>query len=82
MTQPKALRLADALMLERPNVKAATRQDAAAELRRLHELNQELVFALRYIEAQTHLGHIHDTASSALAKARGKNEIQKETSSD
>jgi hypothetical protein len=45
--------------------------EAAAELRRLHSLNQELVEALKYIEAQTHLGHIHDTASSALTKARG-----------
>ena len=45
-TQPTALRLADAIMLERPNVKAATRQDAAAKLRHLHSLNQELVEAL------------------------------------
>jgi CRISPR/Cas system-associated endoribonuclease Cas2 len=39
---------------------------------RLHSLNQELVDVLKYIEAQTHLGHIHDTASAALAKARGE----------
>jgi len=45
---------------------------AVDELRRLHSLNQELVDTLKYIEAQRHLGHIHYTASAALAKARGK----------
>jgi len=81
MTQPEALRLADELLFAgrfgHEHEDAAARRrikrntEASAELRRLHEVNQELVFALRYIEAQTHLGHIHDTASSALAKARG-----------
>jgi len=32
----------------------------------------ELLFALRYILEQTHLGHIHDTASAAIAKAKGE----------
>jgi hypothetical protein len=79
MTQPEALRLADAYEMI---VSEATEQEknsylvkaissTAAELRRLHKVNEELVFALKYIEAQTHLGHIHDTASSALAIARG-----------
>ena len=82
-TQLEALRLAEILdSYALGDEYQRVTEDAAAELRRLHEVNQELVFALRYIEAQTHLGHIHDTASSALAKARGKNEIQKETSSD
>ena len=87
-TQPTALRLADAIMLERPNVKAATRQDAAAKLRHLHSLNQELVEALE--ETVQHFRTAYtpslDAAierwKAALAKARGKNEIQKETSSD
>ena len=52
-TQPEALRLADALMLERPNVKAATRQDAAAELRRLHKTNQNSIAALTKANEQT-----------------------------
>ena len=29
----------------------------------------ELLFALRYIMEQQHIGHIHDTASAAIAKA-------------
>ena len=79
MTQPVTLRLADALMLERPNVKAATRQDAAAELRRLHEVNQELIEALEEllrVEATHDDGEIilevaRHNARAALAKARG-----------
>ena len=88
---PEALRLADILQHRIPSIKCL--EDAAAELRRLHEahewqhkmagqrlrriekleaINQELIEALGYIEAQRHLGHIHYTASAALAKARGK----------
>ena len=75
-TQPEALRLADALMLERPNVKAATRQDAAAELRRLHEVNQELIEAL---EKLARLGNADQygnsegnmIAQAVLARTRG-----------
>ena len=43
-TQPEALRLADILQHRIPSIKCL--EDAAAELRRLHELNQELVEAL------------------------------------
>ncbi len=74
-TQPEALRLADALMLERPNVKAATRQDAAAELRRLHEVNQELIKALENISHMADCSGdlaILDEANSALIKAGEK----------
>ena len=73
----EALRLADALILERPNVKAATRQDAAAELRRLHEVNQELVEALERLMScaidvdHGYLKYAIDFAEAALAKARG-----------
>jgi len=48
-----------------------TYKEALNEIRHLRRMNQELVDTLKYIEAQTHLGHIHDTASSALTKARG-----------
>ena len=54
MTQPNALRLADALdanatngdMGRKPDPRCHKRQ-AAAELRRLHEVNQELLEALK-----------------------------------
>ena len=68
--QPKALRLADDL--EESALPTFIVEDAAAELRRLHEVNAELIFALKYISAQTHIGHIQDTASSAIAKAAGE----------
>lgn len=71
--QPEALRLAGALIWERPNVKVATRQDAAKELRRLHEVNAELVKALK--TAVAIIGRPDDSGSkfieSILAKATG-----------
>jgi hypothetical protein len=80
MTQPETLRVADAIEL---NVAMkADRLFAAAELRRLHELNQELVEALESIEnmyssdqtvgdACLALYEARNTAQAALAKARG-----------
>lgn len=47
--QPKALRLADALN-EKPDSDGDCRE-AAAELRRLHEVNQELLEALKLADA-------------------------------
>ena len=47
--QPLALVLANALLWERPNVKLHTRQDAAAELRRLHAEIEALREALKEI---------------------------------
>jgi hypothetical protein len=44
-TQPEALRLADELEM---NCHAGTQQCAAAELRRLHAVNQELLEALKH----------------------------------
>ncbi len=99
--QPKALRLAETLdvdatngdMGRKPDQKCHKRQ-AAAELRRLHDVelhlaqvergfdkliteryalksvNAELLHWMKYIKAQTNLGHIHDTASAAIAKAQ------------
>jgi hypothetical protein len=46
-TQPEALRLADEL---ENTPFESTRYEAAAELRRLHEANQELLEALRWID--------------------------------
>jgi len=45
MTQPEALRLAD--ILDRSVLQAHA--DAAAELRRLHEVNQELLAVMKEI---------------------------------
>jgi hypothetical protein len=46
--------------------------NAAVELRRLHEVNAELLFQMRYIQEQTNVGHIHDVVSAAIAKAEGE----------
>jgi hypothetical protein len=67
-TQSKALQLADELD---GTVKTGY-WEAAAELRRLHSVNAELLHWMKYIQAQTHLAHIHDTASAAIAKAQKK----------
>jgi hypothetical protein len=49
---------------------SASMYEAAAELLRLHAINAELIHWMKYIQAQTHVGHIHDTASAALEKAK------------
>lgn len=66
----EALRLADELEA----MFGATEIDerVTAELRRLHAVNQELLFWMRYILSKDHVGHIHDTARAALAKATGE----------
>lgn len=77
--QPETLRLAEALE-GIPDLLEACNKNAAAELRRLHEVNQELV------EALTVLLKLHDNkvdiaeawetsmeeARAALRKARGE----------
>jgi hypothetical protein len=45
--QPEALRLADALEVDKWHISGVTAQSAADELRRLHAVNQELGAALR-----------------------------------
>ncbi len=65
-TQPEALVLADAI--EKGNYFHEDVVYAAAELRRLHEVNQELMEALEYHQEQTR--PIQKTID-ALAKARG-----------
>lgn len=51
--QPEALRIADELetMLAHGYSSASATKDAAAELRRLHEANQELLEALKLADA-------------------------------
>jgi hypothetical protein len=63
-TQPEALRLADALddYWDKSRV-----QPAAAELRRLHALNAELLEALKL--AQSIIGHPDDAHSKLIAAA-------------
>lgn len=80
MTQPEALRLADAL--DNPPG-APLFMEAAAELRRLHELNKELVKALQeatrclaWHEEKHGVGMDRlavEQARAAIAKATGEN---------
>ena len=63
-TQLEALRLADALGKYRTPPEAA---QAAAELRRLHKSNQELLAALKYL---TEYAQQHGVMPSALTTAR------------
>ena len=80
--QPKALRLAVILELRRMDIDAyaKTDLDAAAELRRLHEVNVELLAALKALNdgCRDHrctgllLGL--DLARIAIAKATGETE--------
>ena len=79
--QPEALRLADELV---DTQFPSTKYIAAAELRRLHEVNQELLEALRGMlaldEEHHQRGHCDDDvcaevrkALAAIAKATGEN---------
>ena len=87
MTQPEALRLAAAIcdysrygseseqVAKLRRMKADT--EAAAELRRLHEVNQELLAALKWLlaDAEDCGGYslaIHDIARAAIAKGEAK----------
>ena len=73
-TQPEALRLAEALEDAWRGVEMdEVDRRAAAELRRLHAVNQELVEALRKCSAQlTRLGYSANHADAALVKAEGQ----------
>lgn len=57
-TQPEALRLADAL--EPTWTLQSDKMKAAAELRRLHEVNQMLVDALKWIGKRCPIEHMHE----------------------
>lgn len=78
-TQPEALRLADALEeLDAQFSHTGLCGEAAAELRRLHALNQELLEALKdmldnHEDACTGYGEgATDKARTAIAKATGE----------
>ena len=77
-TQPEALRLAASLAAHSLSRHGQTQ--AAAELRRLHDLNQELLEALKLIEHATAPTHddgayhenAHELARAAITKATGE----------
>ena len=81
--QPEALRLADRLSTGIIDREGADTLAAAEELRRLHEVNAELVEALKYcrqkIAYMTEHGEWYspgraiEKADAALAKATGEN---------
>jgi len=74
MTQPEALRLADILQHKLPSIECL--EVTAAELRRLHAVNQELLAALVYLTAyaQQHgvMPAALTTARAAIAKGEAK----------
>ena len=71
--QPEALSIAKRLKNQQQPLSLALREKAAAELRRLHEVNAELVEALRVV-----IRGVPDTwdgvkqAKAVLAKAQGE----------
>jgi hypothetical protein len=67
--QPEALRLALALNMSAPFVDGHINHAAAAELRRLHSVNAELLEALQSIMEMTG-GYVPDTSKGEWAKAR------------
>ena len=72
--QPEALRLADELE-KAPAVFGGTGMQAAAELRRLHKVNAELVEALKRLSlyvAYNGDDWVQREAKAALAKATGE----------
>lgn len=80
-TQPKALRLADALedSLEDYSGSSLPRRcqsiadEAATELRRLHALNQEVLAALKQIASGQYVeGEEQEIARAAIIKATGE----------
>jgi hypothetical protein len=67
-TLREALRLAD--FLDDQYDPSHNLEEAAAELRRLHAVNQELLEALKLAWPQL-IGHAERTARAAIAKAEG-----------
>ena len=67
--QPEALRLADEFEFTKSYLGAK----AAAELRRLHEVNAELVVVLRWLNARGGLSlDVHEQIDAVLDKATGE----------
>jgi len=70
MTQPEALRLADILQHKLPSIECL--EVAAAELRRLHEVNTELLAALKQAGDHAYWPDIQKQIRAAIAKAEGE----------
>ena len=70
-TQPEALRLADAIDLGKAR-SAIDCIDAAAELRRLHKINQELLEMLKDPRSRYGYGNEDADYRAAIAKAQGE----------
>jgi hypothetical protein len=73
--QPEALRLAN--LIDHGNDSSWIEREAAAELRRLIAVNQELLEALKEaleecIWPNERLSDVHDKARAAIAKAEGQ----------
>jgi hypothetical protein len=73
--QPEALRLAN--LIDHGNDSSWIEREAAAELRRLVAVNQELLEALKQaleecIWPNERLSDVHDKARAAIAKAEAK----------
>jgi hypothetical protein len=68
--QSTALRLADAL--EATDYYEDLHEEAAAELRRLHSVNAELIAALDNIETSTYEAMTAALARAAIARAEGQ----------
>jgi hypothetical protein len=66
--QPEALRLADELTTPHMEVN----REAAAELRRLHSVNAELLKKLREISTAENRRRMAEIANAAIAKATGE----------
>lgn len=71
--QPEALRLADLLERDPSEWGGLTLGwKAAAELRRLHEVNADLIDALQFCSGTSYITDAHRVAEETLAKAEGK----------
>lgn len=68
--QPEALMLADILEFKIPSIECL--EKAAAELRRLHEANADLIDALQFCSGTSYITDAHRVAEEALAKVEGK----------
>jgi formyltetrahydrofolate synthetase len=71
--QPEALRLADTLLAyELSEEYVDVTKESAYELRRLYEVNRELVEALEFCAGTSYITDAHEVAEEAIAKAKGE----------
>lgn len=68
--QPEALRLANILEFKIPSIECL--EKAAAELRRLHKVNADLIDALQFCAGTSYISDAHEIAEKTFAKAEGK----------